>query len=200
MPESPAVPASVHGWQDRRASPATRLARWCPHSVHQAGELFEEQLGAGAVAEKVRDRAEFSVGVRVGAGEVLRPLRFLVRDGLLFDGLLTPHQGAAASEFGWCPVFPDARRCGFKSGRCRPSSAGSGSEDAGPHSGSNDGPYRPACVIASGGMPGQPFSFRRVTGALNDAADATLHAAVSRAGGSRGKGGSPANRFATASR
>ena len=195
MPEASAVPASVHGWQDRRALPATKPARGNPQSVHQAGELFVEQLGAEAVAEKVRDRAEFSVGVLVGAGEVLRPLRFLVR-----DGLLTPHQGAATSEFGWCPVFPGARWCGFKSGRCRPSSAGSGPGDACPHSGSSDGSYRPACVIASGGMPGQPFSFRRVTGALNDAADATLHAAVSRAEGSGAKGGSAASGFATASR
>ena len=123
-----------------------------------------------------------------------------MRDGVLFDGPLTPHKGAAGSEFEWCPVFPGAHWCGFKSGRCRPSSAGSGPEDAGPHPGSNDGPYRPACVIASGGKPGQPFSFRRVTGAMNDAADATLHAAVSRAGGSGAKGGSPASRFATASR
>ncbi|MDE0125511.1 MAG: hypothetical protein OXN97_13135 [Bryobacterales bacterium] len=57
--------------------------------------------------------AEFGVGILVGAGKVLRPLRFMVRDGVLLDGPLTPHQGADTSEFGWCPVFPGARWCGF---------------------------------------------------------------------------------------
>lgn len=75
----------------RRSRPAG-----IPNRFIKQGNYSQNSATPGPLQRGCGTVAEFGVGVLVVAGAVLRPLRFMVWDGVPFDGPLTPHQGAAA--------------------------------------------------------------------------------------------------------